>query len=374
MTRRIGILGDKDSACTGFSVVLGHLARELARYDLEVYYFGRFGCDKGYGEPELHRNYMYVPCEGGVWNQQLVVELIDKFKLDAIFTEDDWYSAEGMKNACWFWKKPFYFHTPIDSIPVQPKGLMLLRDCTAVFVPTVGAQIYLKGQNIPSTYLPHGVDSQYFRPFNVPDRPDNFTFIWIGRDSQRKALGRALLAFIMLLKDGYDASLLIRTDWGTGEAQRTLRYINKQRIPNIIKEQFEDGPHEDVATTYNRGDCFLCTAKAGGFELGVIEAGACGLPVLVTNHTFMNEQVVHGKSGYLISLEKHTRSRYGSIWGAISIPHLYERMKYYLDNSNIAKQHGNYGMVFVNKNYRWSRSGKILYEAITNEANTSLPK
>ena len=42
---RIGVFGDVWSASTGMSVVLRNIAKQLAFHDdLEVYYFGRFGC------------------------------------------------------------------------------------------------------------------------------------------------------------------------------------------------------------------------------------------------------------------------------------------------------------------------------------------
>lgn len=346
---------------------------QLGRHqDLEVIYFGRFGLSedkKGFGELEQLHNFVYVPCEGGVWNRETVIRAIDKFELDVIFTEDDWYSASGIARACAFWKKPFFFHTPLDSIPVRFEGLYLMGNCKKVFVPTEGAKRYLEGNNIKTIKLSHGVDSKTFRPLEIPDKPDGFTFIWVGRDDNRKNLGSTILAYEKLVKDGYKTNLLVRTDWSTPLAQRTLRYITQKRLP-IIKEQMVNCPHEQLVYTYNRGDCYVCSSKAGGFELGIIEANACGLPVLCTNHTFMNEQVVHNKNGLLVPVSSVTVSKYHSLWGRINIDRLAEAMKYYVNNPEIASGHGNYGRAYVRHNFRWDKVGEILY----NETKDSLQK
>jgi len=365
---KVGLFADIWTSCTGFSVVTTNLAKQLGKYDdLEVYYFGRFGCEKGWLEPENIYNFMGVKCEGGVWNKETVIQIIRKFDLDIVYSEDDWFSASGLLIACKFWGKPFYFLTPIDSIPVHPEGLFLLRECAKVFVPTRGAQTYLKSKGINSIYLPHACDYQYFKPFKVNNKPDDFTFLWVGRDGERKALGRMLIAYKQLLSQTeLKSKLLIRCDWNVPQAQRTLQYINRtpELRNNILYEQMEDNPHQELAKTYNRGDCFICSSKAGGFEMGIIEASASGLPVLVTDHTFMNEQVVNGKSGFLIPIKKHTVSKYGSLWGSISITDLTEKMLYYLEHQDIARNHGIWGSHYVRQAYRWEWSGKQLYNTI----------
>ena len=364
---KVGIFADIWTSCTGFSVVCQNLARQLGYHkDLEVYYFGRFGCEKDYvKEPENIRNFLGVRCEGGVWKRETCVRIIKEFNLDLVFTEDDWFSIDGIQEATNFWGKPFFWLSPIDSLPVKLEGLHRMRKASCIFVPSRGGQTYLSGENIKSTYLPHGV-SRGFRPMKVDNKPDRFTFVWIGRDSKRKCLGRTIMAFENLINNGYKCYLLVRADWTVPQAIKTHNYIVRKNLP-VIAEQMEDVSHEEIVKTYNRGDCYICSAKAGGFEMGVIEAQACGLPVLVTDHTFMNEQVVDGKNGFLVyrdKLKPYVRSDYGTIWGNISVKDLTDKMMFYVDHPEIAKSHGNFGMSFVNSYYQWKTVGDILYGEI----------
>jgi len=283
-----------------------------------------------------------------------------------VFTEDDWFSIEGIQEATNFWGKPFFWLTPVDSLPVRMEGLHYMKKATQLFVPSRGAQTYLKGKGVDAIYLPHGVNTSDFRPFKVDNKPDQFTFVWIGRDSNRKCLGRVILAFEKLIRNGYKSYLLVRADWNVPQAKRTRNYIIRKNLP-VIAEQTEDIPHRELAKTYNRGDCYICSAKAGGFEMGVIEAQACGLPVLVTDHTFMNEQVIDGKNGFLInrdSKKPFVKSDYGGIWANIDVEDLANHMMFYVDHPEIAKTHGVYGMSWVNKTYKWSNCGKTVYEQI----------
>jgi len=129
-------------------------------------------------------------------------------------------------------------------------------------------------------------------------------------------------------------------------------------------EQQSNCPHEELVYTYNQGNVFICSAKAGGFEMSIIEANACGLATIVTNHTFMNEQVLHEKSGLLVGLEKKVISHYKSLWGNIDVNELCNAMKYYVDYPELARVHGNFGRAWVKQRFNWKSSGDKLYETI----------
>ena len=212
--KTLGILADLPSASTGFAVVCKNLADELSRY-FRVIYFGRFGQEREFAEETqlLPDNmFEYVPCQGGVWDRELVVRLLKHYdEVDYVFSEDDWFSAQGLLGACLFWNKPFHFLTPIDSTPVNPMAFNeIFTGCDKLYVPNSSYEIFngkkrLRlsevegvrqrcGETLKSVYLPHGVDSSIFYPKRVP-RDDKFTFVWVGRVEERKAPGRAIQAF-----------------------------------------------------------------------------------------------------------------------------------------------------------------------------------
>ena len=378
MVLSVGVFADVWWACTGFSVVSNHIAYELSKHsDMRVIYFGRFGRKEEFDrETSLSdRPYETVRCQGGVWDRELVVRIIKHYGLDFVFSEDDWFSAGGLCEATRFWKKPFYFLTPIDSLPIHPQTYEVFKYCKRVYTPNRSNEIInshveeLKTRKrhdifkakIKAEYLPHAVDSSTFRPLSNR-KEDKFTFVWIGRDDKRKALGRMILAYEKLLNK-YDCNLLIRTDWNTPNARLTNAYLTKKNIP-VIKEQLSNCPHGMLRETYNRGHMLVITSKAGGFEMQSIEAMACGLPVLVTDWNFMNETVINGRNGFKIPCSGFETASFGRVWGQIDVDRLSAVMEWCINNGSLVEHMGRWARNWVVENYRWSDVGRKLYKSI----------
>lgn len=381
--KTLAILADLPTASTGFAVVCKNLAENLSKH-FRVIYFGRFGQEREFAEnTSILRDYRfeYVPCQGGVWDRELVVRLLKHYdEIDYVFSEDDWFSAQGMLGACMFWDKPFHFLTPIDSLPISEAAFnSVFTGCDKLYVPNRSFEQFngrkrleyslektaqRAGPELKSIYLPHGVDTDIFFPRKV-ERENEFTFIWIGRVEERKAPGRAVQAFEKVCHK-MDARLYIRTDWNTPNGQKLFKYIQRRNIP-VTMDSTADVPHHEMSTVYNKGDVNLCTAKAGGFEMSILEAAGCGLPSLVTNWTFMNENVVDGKSGLLVNIEgtcypppSHNPLAKDRIWGNASVNDLAEKMYRMYINQEETKSMGRWAQANAKENYSWSRVADIL--------------
>lgn len=380
MVTNIGIYGDNPRMPTGFATVLRNLTMQLIKYsDLRVIFFGRYGQKKGFAKDTSVSDYPfeYVPCQGGTWNPRLIFDSIKYYKLDAIFSEDDWWSATGLTFGANKHKIPLHFLVPIDSLPISPLAYDTFAKCEKIYVPnrsydvinkhvkqfqTKGKKVSKKAR-IEAIHLPHGVDTRMFRPLGRK-KSDDFTFVLIGHDEARKALGRAILAFEKI-QNKYDTKLLIRTNWGFPNAKRTLSYLKKKEI-KFIQETKYGCPHSHLARTYNSGDVLLCPSKAGAFEMQIIEAMACGKPALVTDWTFMNEHVINGRNGFKVPCEDWKSSSYGGIWGNISIDRLSAIMEWCINNQQLIRHMGLWARNYVMEHYKWKDCAKDLYTSIVN--------
>lgn len=384
----LAIFGDKPSASTGMAVVLRNLSNELSRY-FRVIYIARFGCEHGFSKiPEVRddNTFEIVDCQGGVWDKNLVENIIDYYKPNYCFSEDDWWSAYGIVEACNNKNIPFHFLTPIDSLPIHPSAnFEIFSKCDKIYIPN-SSYIKINGKKrgtvkdnimercgplIKSVYLPHGCDSTIFYPKKVK-KDDKFTFIFIGRIEERKAIGRAILAYEKICNK-MDMNFIIRTDWVTPYAQYLLRYIQKKNIP-VTLDLAQDVPHYELNNFYNQGNVNLCVSKAGGFEMSILEAGACSVPSIVTDWTFMNENVIHEKTGYKVPVEdfchppsSHNVMGKDRIWGNISINALSEQMEWCINNSGINKVIGGYANSYIKDNYKWKDIAFKLKEEILND-------
>ena len=361
----IGILADMPMASTGMAVVCHNLARQLCKKSkIRVVYFGRFGRKEGIAselETELYKGYEYVPTEGGVWKKETVKKIIDLYKLDILFSEDDWFSAQGLVEATEERGVPFHFLTPIDSLPIHENAYKLFKRCTKVYVPNNSYKSIPNG-----IYLPHAVNSIMFQPLTKKQNKlfNKFTFLWVGRNEERKAMGRAILAYKNLCSKVSDTQMVIRSDWTTDACNKTGMYLLKHKELPIIRDQMRNIEHGYMQAVYANTNVLVITSKAGGFELQSLEAMACGIPVLCTDFTFMNEPIIDGKNGFKIPVESYTNdpNGYGRIWGNISIDKLADKMLWCANNPEEVKNMGNWARKYVVENYDWKNVGDKLYK------------
>jgi len=137
---------------------------------------------------------------------------------------------------------------------------------------------YYSGVDRPIYVIPHGVDINYFNRI-IPPRYDfkEFTFLmlhnWIVR---KNAVNTITTLAIELFNDEY--KLLIHT---TKEGERVIRRdVHKKYLRNVVFST-ELLPYDELASIYNSADAFILNSYGEGCGLPLLEAGACGLPLIV---------------------------------------------------------------------------------------------
>ena len=175
-------------------------------------------------------------------------------------------------------------------------------------------------------------------------------------------MGRAILTFMKVYDKVENVQMVIRSDWGTKNGERTAIYLNHHKELPIIRDQTKDVPHGDIRNIYANCDALIITSKAGGFELQSIEAQACGVIPLVNNWTFMNETVVDEQSGFLVDIENTTTQPDGRIWGNVSVDELAKCMVYCVENQEKIKSMGIWARKYVQETYDWKTIADILYQ------------
>ncbi len=152
-------------------------------------------------------------------------------------------------------------------------------------------------------YIPHGVDTQLFRPLDkraarrelrVPE--DVFVFGFVGRnESDRKDIVGLLKAFKIFREsypDARDVYLILWTSIrpDVGRSYDVVRLVKRYRIDDrvLLPERQPPEihyPHEHLVKVYNCMDWLVTASSGEGFNLPVLEALACGVPVLAPRNS-----------------------------------------------------------------------------------------
>lgn len=124
-----------------------------------------------------------------------------------------------------------------------------------------------------------------------------FTFIFVGRICKDKGVEELVAAFKKIQKE-HECNLIL-----VGPYEKGLDPLSP-----IIEREIETnsnihavGPQSDVRPWYAAADCLAFPSYREGFPNVVLEAGAMGLPSVVTNINGSREIIENGKNGLVVS-------------------------------------------------------------------------
>ncbi len=156
--------------------------------------------------------------------------------------------------------------------------------------------------------VPYGVDAASFeqRPA-APLAEQPFTVLFVGSLSQRKGLGD-LLAAVRLLKTKTIRVLLC----GRGIVDRQLI----SAYPEIKTEVKVGLSRADLVRQMHDADVLVMPSLAEGFGHVILEAMACGLPVIATPHTCAPDVIEAGAHGFIVPVRDPEGIAERISWGA----------------------------------------------------------
>jgi len=145
---------------------------------------------------------------------------------------------------------------------------------------------------------PPGIDTTVFSPASTGWRPDGYLLSVCRLSDPRKGLERMIRAYAELVKlNGAVPHLVIA---GRGQLPSPLLTLVADlslasRI--AIRPNVDGGEQVDL---YRGASVFIQTSYEEGFGMSVVEAMACGLPVVSTDTAGARESVVNGETGWLV--------------------------------------------------------------------------
>jgi len=114
---------------------------------------------------------------------------------------------------------------------------------------------------------------------------------------------------------------------------------------------------------YHLGNVYVYPSKLEGIGLTILEAMACGLPVITTNEQPMNEFVEDNYSGSLVRVQdkKYRKDKYYWPETIPSEDHLVEVMQFYIDNPEKISEYQKNALTSIKKSRIWEKNSDVIF-------------
>lgn len=338
---RILLHSNGPNAPTGYGVETALLARRLRdaghQVAISVYWGHQTGLGNWEGIPLL-------PCSGESYGNDIlhehairwfdgdplggwIIPIMDVFGLTSPVLRD-------FNVAAW---------TPIDHDPVPDAILEFFRRTEAVPIAmSKWGQDLLAKQGVDAHYVPLAIDTNIYRP--VPDAKrmcgiddDRFVVMMNGMNKgwamHRKGYPEAFLSFGQFARNHPDALLYVHAEqWGMYAQGINLIElaakcgIGENQIKFVDQYAYRCGfvPQEQLAAVYSAADVLLAPSRGEGFCIPLIEAQACGTPVIVTDFSAQSELV---GAGWKLPAQPDWEAAQGAWMAKVDIPSIMQALE-----------------------------------------------
>lgn len=295
------LVTDSLLAKSAYAIQSRALARYLQRAGHEVVVYGL----SYYGEPITLDETVLMVGQGSLPpnDAMQINQHAARFAVDAILTYKDPFDLRNMR----LLEVPWIAVAPVDTEPASLAVLSGLDDASAVITLTRHGQAALKEQGIEAHYAPCGIDTQAFTPgdkgearraLKLPEDPFIALVVAANQSNpSRKNLDQIILTWEVFHREHPDSLLWLHTDLTPGGGGLNLAMLidqlgwDKRHYRNTPQNGYATYAMNDayMATLYRAADVLLLPSGGEGFGVPLVEAQACGTPVIACDYTAMRE-------------------------------------------------------------------------------------
>jgi glycosyltransferase involved in cell wall biosynthesis len=175
--------------------------------------------------------------------------------------------------------------------------------------------------------IPNGVDTGHFHPVDGASKrqlrqqiglPEGWMVIYAGRLAPEKGIDVLIDAWPRVVRQRPDAQLtLVGAGSDLGDLCNRVESLGIERSVHFV------GECSDVAPLLQAADAFVLPSKTEGLPVSLLEAMACGLPVVATQVGGSRQVLEDGVTGGLVPpnepvalADKLLEANRGTSWGA----------------------------------------------------------
>lgn len=186
--------------------------------------------------------------------------------------------------------------------------------------------------------LPYGADLKEFR--QIPKEDNKFRIVFAGGLSIRKGVHYLLRAFSEL---NLPNSELVFLGSVNDEIKPFLKKYGKNtKLMGHI-------PQKELYKHYSQGSVFCLPSLDDGFAVVILQAMACGIPIIVSENTGGPDVITDGREGFIIPIR--------------DIDALKEKILHMYDNQDKAREMGKLAKQRVASGFTWDDYGERVIKA-----------
>ena len=322
------------------------------------------------------------------WGNDIIDSHADNFGADMVISLID----------CWVLKDfgqklpgRWYPWFPIDGEPIPESFKISLQGCMKAITMNQWSLKQAEKAGITNAIcIPHGVDTNIFRPLGktriesrkiardllkIPD--STFLGIMVAANQSypdRKAFTEQLEAFAMFNKDHPDSLLYIHSDPLPNRGGLDLHLISKlvgadDKVKFPQRYDYHLGfSEEEMCKLYNAADVLLSASAGEGFCIPIIEAEACGIPVITNNCGGMPELT---GAGWVVNWNHRMYYNLGNFHFRPNIKEIYQSLNkcYDANKEDLFKQAREFSM-----QYDWDHLMKKCWVPLLEEVKETKEK
>jgi len=263
----------------------------------------------------------------------------------------------------------------VDGLPKE-----WVRQCNLMDEVWVPSQFNVEtfqssGVKVPIHVIPLGIDPNYLNPQIKGNKdPRFYTFLSVFEWGERKAPEILLKAFSDEFSKDEPVRLVCKTnnfDPGVSVKDQIERLGLSTNGGKIVIAENRILKNYELGVLYKSADCFVLPARGEGWGMPILEAMACGLPVIATNWS-AQQDFMSAKNSFPLEVKQmipaNAKCPYykGFNWAEPSYEHLRYLLRWVYENQEKAKDIGREAAQAAQENWTWSHAAKKIEIRITN--------